>query len=479
MANRALAPHDHAPRWADRPPVAPQATPRAPDTEHGVTPPDPISSKWIEGSRALDPPRQVRQPSDKQRVDRTLPPPPGSPSCSKNGSPLRRSWTCGVPTGRNVSSPCTPPQHGGNVSGVTARAVPAKATSHVRATFQDRLLQRLSLRIVPGSPGGDPRKPARLRYGRALRTSQDSSPGPRTLLLERNVERHQPLRHLLRHLPTKPGSQACSVGGRPGHRHPRLRMAAPAHGLDGGIPSVQTSGRGKPYDSILTFIDHLSGMCRFVPARAKDTAEDTAVHLINNVIRQHGYPDRIIADNDTRLRAGFWQALTKRLGVEMRHTSAYHQRANGKVENSHSTVYDILRSMVSCWGDNWAEHLPLAEFAFNSSVCASTGFSPFEVAYGRRPAFPGDLRGERSDVPRAEAAATRIIASTTACRDHFESSQLHNQEVVNRRQDLPVKVGDLVLLSTKDLVTIKDRTACDRLNSRFIGPFRVIPDPVN
>ena len=84
----------------------------------------------------------------------------------------------------------------------------------------------------------------------------------------------------------------------------------------------------------------------------------------------------------------------------MRHTSAYHPRANGKVENCHSTLYDILRSLVSKWGTNWAEHLPMAEFAFNSSVCASTGFTPFEVAYGRRPAFPGDLRGIRFDVPR-------------------------------------------------------------------------------
>ena len=62
---------------------------------------------------------------------------------------------------------------------------------------------------------------------------------------------------------------------------------------------------GEPYDSILTFIDRLTGMCRFVPARATDTAEQTAVHLINNVIRHHGCPDRIIADNDSRLRAGF------------------------------------------------------------------------------------------------------------------------------------------------------------------------------
>ena len=98
--------------------------------------------------------------------------------------------------------------------------------------------------------------------------------------------------------------------------------------------------------------------------------------------------------------------------------------------------------MVDRWGDNWAEHLPLAKFTFNSSICSSTGLSPFEVAYGHQLSFPDDLSGEPCDVPRAEAAATRIIALTTACRDHFEISQMANQDRVPRRQDGPVHVGD-------------------------------------
>ena len=121
----------------------------------------------------------------------------------------------------------------------------------------------------------------------------------------------------------------------------------------------------------------------------------------------------------------------------------------------------------------------MADFAFNSSVCSSTGLTPFEVAFGSRPAFPGDLRGPRSDVPRAEAAATRVIALTTACRDHFDTAQYDNQDRLSRRQEVPVRVGDLVLLSTTDLVTIRDWTACPCLSSHFAGPFRVVEAPRN
>ena len=140
-------------------------------------------------------------------------------------------------------------------------------------------------------------------------------------------------------------------------------------------------------------------------------------------------------------------------------------------------MYDIPKSISSRCGNDWANHLALAESAFNSSVCASTGFSTFEVVSGRRTPFPGELCGQRSNVPRAEAVATRILAPATACRDHFEESQLNQQERVTRRKGTPLVAGDLVLLSTKNLVTLRKRTACPRLSSRFVGPFRLVDPP--
>ena len=58
-----------------------------------------------------------------------------------------------------------------------------------------------------------------------------------------------------------------------------------------------------------------------------NVSEPLTSHLINAVIKHHGCPAKIIADNDTRLRAGFWEALTRRLGIQMRHISAYHPQS--------------------------------------------------------------------------------------------------------------------------------------------------------
>ena len=71
----------------------------------------------------------------------------------------------------------------------------------------------------------------------------------------------------------------------------------------------------------------------------------------------------------------------------------------------------------------------------------------------------------------------RLESSPRPRQDHFEYSQMDNQESVSRREDVPVRVGDLILLSTKDLVSLKDKTSCPRLSSRFVGPFRVTAPP--
>ena len=65
-------------------------------------------------------------------------------------------------------------------------------------------------------------------------------------------------------------------------------------------------------------------------------------------------------------------------------STAYHPQMDGQVERTIQTLEDILWVCVIDYGDNWVEHLPLVEFAYNNNYHSSIGMAYFETLYGRR-----------------------------------------------------------------------------------------------
>ena len=60
-------------------------------------------------------------------------------------------------------------------------------------------------------------------------------------------------------------------------------------------------------------------------------------------------------------------------------STAFHLQMDGQTECMNRTLEDMLRIYTSYKQDNWDDYLPAAEFAYNNSKQASTGFSPFEL----------------------------------------------------------------------------------------------------
>ena len=51
---------------------------------------------------------------------------------------------------------------------------------------------------------------------------------------------------------------------------------------------------------------------------------------------------------------------------------------------------------------DWFNFIPFVEFASNSSVAESTGFTPFEIIYGSTPAFPVNYLPGLSKAPAVQ-----------------------------------------------------------------------------
>ncbi|XP_066990476.1 uncharacterized protein [Macrobrachium rosenbergii] len=67
------------------------------------------------------------------------------------------------------------------------------------------------------------------------------------------------------------------------------------------------------------------------------------------------------------------------------HSSAYHPQTNGALERVHQTIKNLLRKYMSEISLHWDEDLDLLMYILRSVPHDTTGISPFELMFGRKP----------------------------------------------------------------------------------------------
>ena len=116
------------------------------------------------------------------------------------------------------------------------------------------------------------------------------------------------------------------------------------------------------------------------------------------------------------------------------------------------TLQQILRANVNYWQNNWHTHLPAAEFAINSSPNESTGFTPFELMYGKNPECPINLTDKETRVPSAEETVKKITEAISIARENTIRSQLNQKKQADKhRRSHTFKIGNQVMLDNRNL----------------------------
>ncbi|KAJ9522565.1 hypothetical protein QJQ45_008331 [Haematococcus lacustris] len=136
------------------------------------------------------------------------------------------------------------------------------------------------------------------------------------------------------------------------------------------------------HDAIVVFVDKLTKMIHTVPTTTTVSAPDLAQLFFDSVFRYHGLPKVIISDRDPGFTSTFWQQLFAKTGTHLNISTANHPQTDGQTERANRTLEDMLRNYVSPHHTDWDNHLTAAEFAYNASVQASTGYSPFMLNSG-------------------------------------------------------------------------------------------------
>ena len=95
-----------------------------------------------------------------------------------------------------------------------------------------------------------------------------------------------------------------------------------------------------------------------------------------------GVPDEILTDQGTQFVSGIMKEVSRLLSIKQLRTP-YHPQCNGLVERFHGTLKGMLRKMKQEKPKTWHRYLPALLFAVRETTQSATGFSPFELIYGR------------------------------------------------------------------------------------------------
>jgi len=96
-----------------------------------------------------------------------------------------------------------------------------------------------------------------------------------------------------------------------------------------------------------------------------------------------GMPKTIHCDHGSNLSSEMLQELWRMYGSKMQHCSVYHPQGNSVIEQSHSTMKNILKKMIAEQPKLWHRYIDPLLFAMRS-VPNSSRYSPFELMFGRR-----------------------------------------------------------------------------------------------
>ncbi len=219
---------------------------------------------------------------------------------------------------------------------------------------------------------------------------------------------------------------------------------------------------------IITVTDQISKYAIAIPVN--NTLEETIVEQMQiHVFYKFGPPDILISDQGTNLNGWLSKDLYAYWGIKHIRTTPYHPQSNGQVENFNHTLAKALAIQILKYKDLWDKYVYPTTYAYNNTVNETTKYSPAELLFGLQPetslARQLQLRTQRSQ------SSFTVEEKRQLARSSIASAQKKNRNRINKtRQPTKVQLGDIVLVTKKNLKTQKS----GKLEDRWSGPYRII-----
>ena len=153
---------------------------------------------------------------------------------------------------------------------------------------------------------------------------------------------------------------------------------------------------------------------------------------------------------------------------------AFHSQTDEQTERVNQELEQYLRMFIDHRQEQWLDWLETAEFAYNNKVHSSTQMLPFKANYRQDPRMGFEIR-RKGKYKRAEKFMIKIREIQEEAKAALGKVQEEMKKYIDRKRAEvnEYKVGDLVMLSTKDLKYQIVRRRTEKLTERFVGSYKI------
>lgn len=225
---------------------------------------------------------------------------------------------------------------------------------------------------------------------------------------------------------------------------------------------------------VLVLSDYATRYPEAVALRNVD-AEIVAEELVK-IFAMVGIPQEVLTDQGRNFQSQLLKELYHLLHVNAIRTSPYHPQTNGLVERFNQTLKSMLRKSAAEDGKDWDKMIPFLLFAYREVTQESTGFSPFELLYGRDMRGPLDVlketwvtdkRSNQNIVSYVLLMRERLAAMSQLAQQNLKTAAARQKRWYDHNvRERSFEAGDKVLVLLP--------TSASKLTAQWQGPYHVV-----
>jgi hypothetical protein len=172
---------------------------------------------------------------------------------------------------------------------------------------------------------------------------------------------------------------------------------------------------------------------KWIEARAVSTitVKTAQKFFWQNIVCRFGVPSELTVDNGKQFDSQDFRDFCFSIGTKLAFASVYHPQSNGVVERANDKIFTAIKKMLlDDKKGKWADLLPEAVWALNTTECRVTGFTPFRLLYGSEAMTPQEMK---HGSPRTSTLAVPDVDKLTS-KDLIDGDRVFALQALNKYQ---------------------------------------------